>query len=77
LKTAISDPVFKIAERFAKRLDLPRSELCVWAISSYIEERKGRKVTELLNEMYGDAGDQGVAKDFKKAQMKSIDREEW
>jgi len=79
MKTAISipDPVFKTAERLAKRLGLSRSELYVRAISSYVEEHNSQKVTELLNEVYKSSGDQGVEKSFKRAQMKSIDKEEW
>lgn len=79
MKTAISipDPVFNAAERLAKRLGLSRSELYVRAISNYLEKHKGQKVTELLNEIYGDAENQGLEKGFKKAQMKSIDKEKW
>ncbi len=79
MKTAISipDPVFKTAERLAKRLGMSRSELYVRAISSYIEEHKGQKVTELLNEIYGDIENQGLETGFKRAQMNSINKEEW
>ncbi|MCU7916759.1 MAG: ribbon-helix-helix domain-containing protein [Candidatus Thiodiazotropha sp. (ex Dulcina madagascariensis)] len=79
MKTAISipDPIFNNAERLAKRLGMSRSELYVRAISSYIELHKNQKVTDLLNEIYGGIEDQGLETGFKRAQMKSIDREEW
>lgn len=79
MKTAISipDPVFKTAERLAKRLGLSRSELYVRAISSYVDVHKNQKVTDLLNEVYSEVENQGLEKGFKRAQMKSVDREEW
>ena len=79
MKTAISipDPVFKTADRLAKRLGLSRSELYVRAISSYVEKHKNQKVTDLLNEVYGDIENQGLETGFKRAQMQSIDKEEW
>ncbi|MFW2438856.1 MAG: ribbon-helix-helix domain-containing protein [Arenicellales bacterium] len=79
MKTAISipDPVFKTAERLAKRLGLSRSELYVRAISSYVEKHKGQKVTDSLNEVYEGMENQGLVTGFKRAQMKSIDKEEW
>ncbi len=79
MKTAISipDPVFKTAERLAKRLGLSRSELYVRAISSYIEKHKNQKITDLLNEIYDGMENQELETGFKRAQMKSIDKEEW
>ena len=79
MKTAISipDAVFNVAERLAKRLGVSRSELYVRAISSYIEEHKGQKVTELLNEIYGGMENQELETGFKRAQMKSISKEVW
>ncbi len=79
MKTAISipDPVFKTAERLAKRLGLSRSELYVRAISSYVEKHRSQKVTDLLNEVYGGMESQGLETGFKRAQMKSIDKEAW
>jgi len=79
MKTAISipDPVFKTAERLAKRLGLSRSELYVRAISNYVEAHKGQKITDLLNEIYGDREDHGLEKGFRRAQIRSIDTEEW
>ena len=79
MKTAISipDPVFKTAENLAKRLGLSRSELYVRAISNYVETHKNQKVTDLLNEVYSDVENHELEKGFKRAQMKSIDKEQW
>ncbi len=79
MKTAISipDPVFKTAENLARRLGLSRSELYVRAISSYVETHKNQKVTDLLDEVYSDVKNKGLETSFKRAQMKSIDKENW
>lgn len=79
MKTAISipDPVFKTAERLAKRLGLSRSELYVRAISSYVDVHRNQKVTDLLNEVYSDVDNQGLEAGFKRAQLNSINKEEW
>jgi len=79
MKTAISipGPVFSRAEKLAKRLGLSRSELYVRALSSYLEVHKNQKITELLDEVYGDMDNQGLETDIKRAQMKSLDKEEW
>ncbi len=79
MKTAISipDPVFNTAERLAKRLGLSRSELYVRAISKYVEAHKNQKVIETLNEIYAGEENHELEQGFKRAQMKSIDKEEW
>ena len=79
MKTAISipDPIFKTADRLARRLGISRSELYVRAISSYVEKHKNENVAELLNDVYGDISEQSLETSFKKAQMKSVGQEEW
>ena len=84
MKTAISipEPIFKTAERLAKRLGLSRSELYVRAISSYVESQKGQRVTDLLNEIYIDSTDNTLNRQLNRAQLKSINqkstiKEEW
>ena len=54
MKTAISIPdhVFEEAEKVAQRLGMSRSELYANAVSEYVREHKGEKVTEKLNEVY-------------------------
>lgn len=79
MKTAISipDPIFKSAEKLAKRLGLSRSELYVRALSKFLEENNGEKVTDLLDEIYGNMENQGLDEEFKKAQMKSLHKDKW
>jgi metal-responsive CopG/Arc/MetJ family transcriptional regulator len=54
MKTAISIPdhLFDEAEKVAQRLGMSRSELYTNAVSEYLREHKGEKVTEKLNEVY-------------------------
>ena len=59
MKTAISlpDPVFEAAEQLAKRLGMSRSELYASAIAEFVAQHRGRGVTELLNRVYGEDGE--------------------
>ena len=54
VKTAISipDPLFRAADRLAKRLGIARSHLYSRAIERYVSEAQQRNVTALLNEVY-------------------------
>jgi len=54
MKTAISIPdhIFEEAEKLAQRLGMSRSELYATAVSEYLREYRGEKVTEKLNEVY-------------------------
>ena len=56
MKTAISIPdgVFESAEQMARRMGLSRSELYVTALKSFLESHRDDKVTEKLNELYGE-----------------------
>ncbi|MCP4604216.1 MAG: ChpI protein [Proteobacteria bacterium] len=56
MKTAISipDPIFKAAERFARRLGMSRSALYSQAVERYLREHRHYGVTEKLNEVYGE-----------------------
>lgn len=58
MKTAISihDEIFEAAERTAKSLGMSRSELYARAIAEFIEQCSRDRVTERLNEVYGDDG---------------------
>ena len=58
MKTAISirDDIFEAAERTAKSLGMSRSELYARAVAEFIEQCSGDRVTERLNEVYGDDG---------------------
>ena len=54
MKTAISipDPIFRAAEKLARRLGFSRSELYAKAVSEYIQKHRNDKVTEKLDDLY-------------------------
>lgn len=54
MKTAISLPehLYKDAEKTAKSLGIPRSQLFAKALEEYISKHKRGEVTEKLNEIY-------------------------
>jgi len=54
MKTAVSipDPIYKAAERAAKRMSVSRSRLYTMAIERLLETERYRGVTESLNEVY-------------------------
>lgn len=53
MKVAVSipDPLFKSAERFAKRLRKPRSRLFAEALLAYVQAHEPKAITENLNEV--------------------------
>ena len=55
MKTAISlpDPLFRAADRLAKRMGLSRSELFQRALKAFLHEHEEVGVTESLNKLYG------------------------
>lgn len=80
MKTAISipDSVFQAAERLAKRTGMSRSELYTTAIANYVEARRGKGVTERLNEVYGESKDSSMLDPVVNAlQLSSLPRDEW
>ena len=58
MKTAISirDDIFEAAERTAAILGISRSELYARAVAEFVQQCSGDRVTERLNEVYGDGG---------------------
>ncbi|HET7292022.1 MAG TPA: ChpI protein [Vicinamibacteria bacterium] len=58
MKVGISlpDSLYRSAERVAKRLRVPRSQLYARAIEAYLKEQAGADVTERLNAVYGKPG---------------------
>ncbi len=55
MKTAISipDQLFNEAEKTAKSMGIPRSQLYTKAIEAFLDNRKQSNLTEKLNEIYG------------------------
>jgi len=56
MKTAISvpDDVFEAAEDLAKKLGVTRSRLYSRAVAEYVAQRRDDRVTERLDEVYGE-----------------------
>lgn len=59
MKTAISipDPIFREAEKLARRLKKSRSQLYADAVSAYVRRHDADAVTESLNRVCAEAGD--------------------
>jgi metal-responsive CopG/Arc/MetJ family transcriptional regulator len=55
MKTAISlpDNLFKMAEKTAKKMGIPRSQLFARAIEEFINKQSKNSITEKLNRVYG------------------------
>ena len=56
MKVAISvpDPIFRAADRAAKRMRVPRSQFYARAVDAYLKQTSGQDVTDRLNAVYGD-----------------------
>ncbi|AAN50043.1 ribbon-helix-helix domain-containing protein [Leptospira interrogans] len=54
MKTAISipDELFRAAEKIAKKLGIPRSQLFAKALEEFIQSHSKESVTEKLNKIY-------------------------
>lgn len=78
MKTAISisDELFESAERFAREQGMSRSELYATALRHYLEEHRGERITERLDEVYGvepESLDPAVAH----LQAQSLPKDDW
>ncbi len=78
MKTAVSipDPLFEAAERLAKRLRIPRSQLYARAIERYLSEAQERGVTARLNQVYAEETSE-LAPVLAALQWMSIPHEPW
>ncbi len=56
MKTAISlpDRLYQEAERIAQDMGIPRSQLFAKALEEFIENHNHEKITERLNNVYGE-----------------------
>jgi metal-responsive CopG/Arc/MetJ family transcriptional regulator len=54
MKRAISipDPLFRAAERAAKRQKVSRSRLYAQALQEYLKRRQSKEITKALNKVY-------------------------
>jgi len=78
MKTAISipDPIFKAAEKLARRLGITRSRFYTKAVTEYIQKHKNDLVCEKLNEIY-EKESSSLDPATQAMQWASIDEEEW
>ena len=78
MKTAISipDPIFKAAEKLARRLGMTRSRLYTKAVIEYLQKHKNDEVCEKLNEIYPKESS-SLDSAMQAMQRASIDEEEW
>jgi hypothetical protein len=76
MKTDISipNPVFKSAQRLAKKLGISLSELYTAALSEYLITHEN--VTEALNRVY-EVESSEMEPELVQIQMASVDRENW
>ncbi|MBI1902962.1 MAG: hypothetical protein HYS13_17835 [Planctomycetia bacterium] len=78
MKTAISIPneVFREAEDLARRQKKSRSELYAQAVAEYVARHSSDGITEALNQVFADLGDQ--RDDFvATAARRILERTEW
>ena len=78
MKTAISipDPIFKEAEKTAKRLGLSRSELYARAVAEFVQILKRDGITSQLDKIYAEE-ESALDSSLAKIQSASVFRENW
>ena len=78
MKTAISipDPIFKEAEKAAKRLGLSRSELYAKAVAEFVQILKRDGIKEQLDKIYA-VEESALDSSLTKIQSASVFRENW
>jgi metal-responsive CopG/Arc/MetJ family transcriptional regulator len=78
VKTAVSipAPLFKRADRLAKRMKTSRSELYARALEAFVKEHESSDVTKKLNEVYG-ATPSTMDPTLAAMMWASLPREEW
>ncbi len=78
MKTAISisDKLFKIAEKTAKKYGISRSNLFSKAIEEFINTHNPQDITNSLNNIYENTNSQ-IDKTILEMQTNSIEQEDW
>lgn len=82
MKTAISlpDDVFEAADALAKERGVPRSQIYVLALRSYLEQQRGDKIMEQYNAYFADEKnelDSGLRRAQTRSLLKSTDGDVW
>jgi hypothetical protein len=78
MKVAISvpDPIFRAADRAARRMRVTRSQLYARAVEAYLKHAEGPDVTKRLNAVYGgEPAEQDLF--VEKAAQATLRRSEW
>ena len=78
MKTAISipDPIFKEAEKAAKRLGLSRSELYARAVAEFIQILRRDGIKRQLDKIYAEENS-SIDSSLAKMQSATVFRENW
>jgi len=78
MKTDISipNPVFRSAEKLAKKLGISLSELYTAALMTYVTEHEKEAVTEALDRVYASESSQ-MEPELVKMQVAVLGGEEW
>lgn len=78
MKTAISipDPLFKAAERAAKRQKVSRSRYYARALASYLNSQRARAIKEALDAVYANE-DSELDPGFAAATYEILRKEKW
>lgn len=78
MKTAISvpDPVFKKADKLAKKLRMSRSQLYSQAVAAYIAQYDDAAITEAYNRL-ADTVDTRLPPDMAENARRMLKRVEW
>lgn len=79
MKTAVSipDPVFRSAERMAKRMKIPRSRLYAEALSAYVRRSEAAGITERIDRFIEENGGIGLDPDAAALQARSMPKGSW
>jgi hypothetical protein len=79
VKTAISipEPVFRSAEKAAKRLNVSRSQLYTAAVAAYVQRHAAAGVTESLDAVYAVPESSRLDAAIAAAQLRGLARERW
>jgi len=74
MKTAISipDSLFTSAERIARQLGIPRSQLYSWALEEFLSRHSKDKILRDLNKVY-EHEDSAIGDDLLNAQKEAIE----
>ena len=78
MKTAVSipDPVFRAADRLAKRLHMSRSRLYAVAVERFVQSNEDAAITSKLNEaLASETSDLDAV--LASIQSRSVSRDEW